>query len=1103
MSDRNRINLPAPAASQFIETGPDAHAANAAAATHPPGTAPSHHVNTPQPAVPHGVLGRLKSSLSRSANTFRARRFDLSTLVNQHSTHGRTSGPENHVEGNKRYAPQQPPRQAQVAGSALEITDELVSQAVAQTASQASPASQTRSVATPAAQPHPAPLDAVATSEDLLAYVQQQFICPPGRLLDVSAFASRLYHLTPPDAATPTSPATAATRGALLAQAVKQAGITDVQHAQLALERVGMLDFRAPHTSRSASPAEREAWQIARVLSRSSEGFETLDALRTSVMQPFADANQRLAVKVLLESADALDPTPPGTPYPPGQDRAPGAIAQQTGLGNGPLSADEPGPNALAKRAFDAAATLLEHGRDSLSPDQRGAFFAWRQSFSEDERHSDLAQARERLNKFSAKTIGRVGENRWKTLLPRMFRGKHKSPLSALRYGTQGVPRKTVAEERAALQRGLREARLTFDHSAALQPAAALAHARPERSLVELAALHTWLERGGFPHGRMDEDAIVATAQRAQQMSAALQPGDVPSAHLLAHVRQQTARWSAMTPQQLAKTRPFNAIAKQPFTIERLAVWGKVARVPDDAPFWASVDTLRTLAEPATPARAADNADDVRATLKDVIDGLPSGARLRLTDGSRQGVSTRGLNATLMQAHGIPVSPRLDLRASRTRESVVEVSRATHGVEMFVGTAESTVRHAGAGLMVGYDLEAGITAVRAGLVTNVILHSRELTQPRGVSLRVARRVKADGSGYDDKAMRDKLNEIVDHVFNEATEAHGDGSNGVWNRLAERFFDDPDVSISWTAGQASNTRRGVTVDATATVKLPAFGHGTDRMSVRVGPSLGVGWEKSKQTVDSAERTGRLQVEQHRVGLGSLWQMRGGIAPGFSHALDAAGKTSVGLFSVDTPAATMTLSDRNRSAKLQLVREDGKLNYRASMLDVEFLDARMYTRAVDAARPELIEFFAAKIIAQRQREGGQAPQTDPRVLASQRIDQHLATVRKNQRPNLTYMYRYRLHRDAALRLDANAAWLAQSGNDPHVRETVDARNAEILGAPSSWMPIELKVKERNTYTQSFGPNMMFQLSTRTSATGDREIVTESVPFDVLEELDERGT
>ncbi|OAJ62875.1 hypothetical protein [Paraburkholderia ginsengiterrae] len=1103
MSDRNRINLPA--SPGFVEGAPDAH--NAA---QPPGTAPAHHVNAPQPAVPHGVLARLKSSLSRSADTFRARRFDRSTLANQHSSHGRTSGPENYRSGSKRYAPEEPARQARVAGAALEMTERMVSEAIGRTVAPVPAAAH----ASPAVQAQPAqsaPLDSVTTREALLTYVQREFSCPQDRLLDVSTFASRLYHLTPPDANTHAAAATAATRGALLAQAIRQTGITDVQHAHMALERVGMLDFNAPHTAHSASDPDREAWQVARLLSRSSEGFQTLDALRTSVMQPFTGDSHRLAVKVLLESADALDPTPPGMPHPPGQDRAPGTIAQQAGLGNGPLTADEPGPNALARRAFDAAATLLEHGRDALTPDQRGAFFAWRQSFAEDGRHSDLSQARERLNKFSAKTIGRVGENRFRTLLPRMFRGKHKSPLSALRFGTQGVPRKTVAEERAALQKGLRDARATFEQSPALQPAAALEHARPERSLVELAALHTWLERGGFPNERMDEDAIVATAQRAQQMCAGLRDGDVSSPQTLARVQQATARWSAMTPQQLAKTKPFSAIAKRPFTVERLALWGKVARVPDDAPFWDSISALRPLAQPAAPAHAADNPDDVRGTLKEVIEDLPSGARLRLTDGSRQGISTRGLNATLMQAHGIPVSPRLDLRASRTREAVVEVSRATHGVEMFVGTAESSLHHVGAGLMVGYDIEAGITNVRAGLVTNVILHSRELTRPRGVSLRVARRVKADGSGYDDKAMRAKLNEIVDHVFDEATAAHGDGSNGVWNRLAERFFDDPDVSISWTDGQSSNTRRGVTVDATATVKVPGLSSKTHGgLSARVGPALGVGWEKSRQTVDSAERTGRVQVEQHRVGFGNLWQLRGGIAPGFSHALDSAGSKSVGLFSVDTPAATMTLKDRNRSAKLQLVREDGKLNYRACVLDVEFLDARMYTRAVDAARPELIDLFAAKVIAQRERESAQtnaggappAPLEDPRVLAGQRIDQHLATVRKNRRPNLTYMYRYRLHRDAALRLDANAALLAQSGNDPHVKETVEARNAEILGAPSSWMPIELKVKERNTVTRSFGPNMMVQFSTRTSATGDREIVTESVPFDVLEELDERG-
>ncbi|MFP3534064.1 hypothetical protein SB763_32435, partial [Burkholderia sp. SIMBA_042] len=93
-----------------------------------------------------------------------------------------------------------------------------------------------------------------------------------------------------------------------------------------------------------------------------------------------------------------------------------------------------------------------------------------------------------------------------------------------------------------------------------------------------------------------------------------------------------------------------------------------------------------------------------------------------------------------------PVSPRVDLRASRTREAVVEVSRSTHGVSLFVGTSKSSMHHVGAGLLVGYDIETALTTVRAGLVTNVILHARELSEPRGVSLRVARRLRPDGTG---------------------------------------------------------------------------------------------------------------------------------------------------------------------------------------------------------------------------------------------------------------------------------------------------------------------------------------------------------------------
>ncbi|MDR6494339.1 autotransporter [Paraburkholderia sp. 22099] len=1136
-----------------IDVSPVPHLSEAAADAPAPVTA-----ETVKP-TPRGWSGWLRAALPRPARMTGARRVEFSTALFQHSTHGRSSGPEHHADGDSRFPPAGKSRHARRETSPFAAAAHVTAPATV------SPSASSETCGQPADPPareaaaswRATPLDAIVSRDDLTAYVQQQFTDgAPDPAGEAHALAARLHdlcrsktspaehaaaavlsgrHARPPEATDGGYPdALAASRGALLAQALKLAGVTDLRAAPIALQRIGMLDFTAPRRRRSDGPAECEAWRAARLLARSGVGREVLDALRAATPQTpptHHDELHRFGVEALLTSCEALDPARHADPHAR-PDGAPGAVAARAGLvANPPLTADEPGVTALAKRAFDAAATLLEHGRDALTPDQKGALFAWRQAFTEDGRHTDLSQARQRLGRFAGKTIARVGEKRWKTLLPRMFRGKHGSPLSALRFGTQGVPRKTIAQERAKLRDTLQAALAQLKRNPAMDPRAALAHARPEASLAELAALHVWLERGGFPPGRLSDATLRAIAERAHQMADEATRLPDPTAsppspaagvkvprRIRARVRATTAHWLEMTPQELARTKPFRTIAKRPFTVERLAVWGKVAHVPHDAPFWNTVDELRALVQHDGASRPADNVDDVRETLLDVVSNLQSGQRLRLTDGGRQGLSTRGLNVTvetLLKGHAVPVSPRVDLRASRTREAVVEVSRSTHCVSLFVGTSKSSMHHVGAGLLVGYDVETALTTVRAGLVTNVILHARELSEPRGVSLRVARRLRPDGTGYDDDAMRAKLAALVGHLFDEAAGAHDDGPAGVWNRLAQRYWDDPDVSLSWTDGHASNRRRGATLDVNATVKVaslggeaardPHTGKSVRHLSARAGPSAGGGWERSRQKADIVERSGRVRIDEHRVGLGSQWQVRGAIAPGFSHPVGADGRRSVGLFSIDAPAATMTLRERNRSAKRLLVREDGRLSHRGCILDVEYLDARTYTRAVDEARAELVALFAAPIIARRRKEGPPSrgrharPEPAPEVLAAQRIDTHLAAVRRNQRANLTYVRRYRLRRHAALRLDANTATLEQSGDDPQLKERIDAANARILDDPASWMPIELKVKERNANARSFGPNVVLQLTTRMGAVGDREIVTEGVPFSVLEALD----
>ncbi|MDR3096658.1 MAG: autotransporter [Paraburkholderia sp.] len=1063
--------------------------------------APAQHHPQPQPQslTDESMLGRFAHALSRTRQRMKAARLDVSTAGWQHSTHGKPFAPAEFKEHGARF-PARPVDASDATATPLASAEKEGRAALAKTAAPEQP--KPRPPAPDAADETAARALAEAMHGDraLLGYVVQRLPGPRGHALMAADLAHRLQAYGAPAAAP------AAARGALLAQALHGAHVGDAREAGEVLDALGTLDFARMQSPAPTTLAQQRAWHMAALLSRSDAGFEALSHLRSQhtggaggTAAPPDDAT-RLAQRMMLQAADALEPAMDATAH----DVSPAAVAARHASAPGTPLNDTP----LAWRAYHAASTFTRYGRNALTDDQKGAFFAWRQNFREDGPGTELARARERLNKFSGKTIDRAAESRWKSFLPRLF-GRRRSPLSALRYGTQGVPRKAVADEHRALQQAMQGALPPLTDRPEMRPAAALSHARPERSIAELAALHVWLESGGFANGRPDAQQIRAIAQRAQTMCAALQPRDVASPATLDRVRAETARWAAMEPHQLARSAPFKSIARGPFNLERLASWGKVAHVPADSPFWERLDALKTAASPdestATPADPG-SADDLRQSLKDVAHGLQSSSRLRLTDGARIGVSTRGLSANIgkvLHAGAVPVAPRVDLRASKSREAVVELSRGTQGVEMFLGTTKTSVAHAGAGVLVGYDFDVGLTQMRAGVTTQAVLHSRELSEPSGVSLRVARRVKADGTGYDDNAMREKLEGIIDHVFDEATNAHDPGqggSRGTWNRLAQRYFDDPDVSVSWTDTVARTVKRGVSVDAGASVKLPG-----PASFARVGGALGVGYERTaRQTLDSKETSGRLQIEQHRVGAGSRWLGRFGAT---LSATKNVGEVGVGLASLDAPSGTKTLSDDSHLAKVQLVREGGTLMHRACLFDTEYSSAQTYTRAIDASRDQWIDLFSEHIEEQQQAQrqaNPNVPLRPPRELAAERLDQHLGDVKANRRPNQTYFHRYRLRRAAAAQLDVLHAAAAQLPRDgAHAeRAQLDAKTARILQDPASWMPAELKVKERTMLTRSPGLNFMVQMNTHTSATGDRELFAQSVPFALMERLDERG-
>lgn len=1102
-----------------------------------------------------GPISRLKDAFASFRKVERARSTDVSSAVFHRSRSGRTWSPWHFTHHGREpdCADSLPPLPSPSRTRRTEEAGMLARSALTRVRSSAtSDTADATAAVTPKAQAQP-----LRSAHDVRVCVANELTASPEEL---DQFSSQLHSVASFDGAS----RVAAARAQLFVSAMREAGIRHAWSAHLMLLQIACLDFDAPHRRHAANDVERRAWHVVRELSRSDLGFSMLEQIRAAYGVSLPSRTHRLAIKVLFESAAALDYTPRDRLGTSSTDYSPGAVAARMGLASSPLSADEPGSTALAKRAFDAARTLLESGSDALTLDQCGALLAWRQGFREDGTGSDFSQTRERLHKFVTKSIPRVEEDRWKTLLPRMLLGKHASPLSALRFGTRGVPRKTLELEQAALKRKMIDTRVQIEGSAAVAPTAVLKHARAPRtagaraarqlyveyrdasirektraalsrlltktelrpgallrhvraqsSMVELAALQVWLDRGGFPGGRPDHAALADIAKRAHEIGQSLASSRTVrmrqgrERRKLDRLIESTDAWQQMTADQLAKTKPFSRLLKEPFDVMRLAAWGKVIGVPDDDAFWLEVRDLRALEDPSPPAGARDIAT-VRSTLTDVILSLQSGQRLRLSDGGHQGISTRGLNLTtklLVGGLGIPVSPRFDVRASRTREAVVEISRSTQGVEFYAGTADATERHLGAGLMLGYDIDVGMTALRAGLVTNATLHAHEISRPRGVSIRVARRIKPDGSGYDDDAMRAKLAEIGDFLFSEATLTSGDGPNGLWNRLAARYWNDPDVSISWTDGLSDTKRRGLTIDATATAEFYKFGvdapNDPGDITLRVGPSAGIGRQKSRQTVDSVERSGLLRVEQHRINTGSFWQLRRGIAPGFAHPLSATGHESIGLLSIDTPVKTTKVGQRNTSAKLQMVREEGRLVHRACLLDIEYSDVAGYVGALHASRNEILRLLLA-----HERAKAPAGTADPSTAraqsarANRRIDAYIADVHVNRSPHLTYVLRHRLRKHAADALDANTALIEQAQGDATRVAQIEADTESISRDPTSWMLVELKVRERTSRTQSVGPNAIAHLNTRTSATGDREIIVENVPFQVLEELDTVG-
>jgi hypothetical protein len=190
----------------------------------------------------------------------------------------------------------------------------------------------------------------------------------------------------------------------------------------------------------------------------------------------------------------------------------------------------------------------------------------------------------------------------------------------------------------------------------------------------------------------------------------------------------------------------------------------------------------------------------------------------------------------------------------------------------------------------------------------------------------------------------------------------------------------------------------------------------------------------------------------------------------------------------------------SAKLQLVRDNGKLNHRACMMDREFASPSAYIQAIESERPQW-----ARLYATENTPVDEAPSVEALAAANRRIDRHIEKARTNWRPNQTLFTRHRLREHAARALDLNAALRDQAPlqrgriNHKEQDKRLAEADARILENPSSYIPIELKGKDTTGGEQLIGLNAFAHLGTRKAVAATREFVADNVSFASMDRFD----
>jgi len=758
-------------------------------------------------------------------------------------------------------------------------------------------------------------------------------------------------------------------------------------------------------------------------------------------------------------------------------------VALQAGMAS--KRTNQADSQGLAVRTH-AAACCMAHSVTTLNSAQKAAIFSWEQGFRDDAAGSPLHRTQKELARFAHKSIPRGEKSQFKTFVPRLC-GKRKSPLLALNKGVHGANRPALAVERERVQMAMNATVSSLLDNLLKDPGEILREADPLGALAVLASLRYWAKNpDAYPGQCVDVRNCEGLAGEMKAILATINKSDQRRHTAKFAILKNTVGAMLNYPDDALNDSPaVRRLVRQPLTPKRLAAWGKARKLDVDDPFWHYLRELNVRMKPRGFRLLERRTIGTHKTLEMLVEDMHSSSRLRLTDGSRRGISTRGLSLNLGRAlnlTGIPFGPRLNIGYERRQRAVVEIGRSRRGGEILMGTERCRRGTAGAGLMIGYDLSFGPAQARMALsVDGERVHRK--TEFTGIALRVAQRAKADGTPDDGRRVQE-MRRIMEFMFVEQQKDLQASPESLFERFAATFFDSPDISLSWNGSDTDAVKYGVAAVASSLARIP-------NAPLNVGVGVGITADRtSTRVTDRGNATGRLRTILSRVGKTTDVELsvgfRGKISgESMSNDRNDQSGPGVGILNASLPAWSIPIYNGGSTGRALLVRENGRLLPAHCVLDLEFSRAADFIDGTQADRSRWIEQSSKRL-------GGDA---QAKRLAGKQLDNFLGMVRHHQRRNQRLVQRMCLREDVASEIDRHCATASIIRDSTHIpvqeRDRLcaarDAACARLVTQPGAWVPQELKMIERSAGYSRLGLLLGVHIATETSAEGEHQLAS----------------